>query len=220
MRVMFLCLTALLFLSAKPKTNAHGGLSDDPDVYDVTFIGDSRTVGMRAAIQCRDTNFICEVGEGYNWLVSSSVQNQIKKAENETEYWIFCLGVNDLGNAQKYIDYLNDFAENHDGIVCCMSVNPVDDVLAARFGYQVDNAKIDDFNSKLADGLENVYWLDTNWILEDYGFETVDGLHYKPETYRMLYDYIYHTFSLEDYYYRGSIVWSYDPGDKELFWRE
>lgn len=64
-----------------------------------------------------------------------------------------------------------------------MSVNPVDEAKETENGYSVTNANIEGFNTVMKNGFgEN--FIDVYSQIKD-NFETVDGLHYNVETYKI-----------------------------------
>ena len=91
------------------------------------FVGDSRTVGMKNSLYDSNSAFICKVGEGYNWLVSSA-DGQVKKylKEYPSLKVIFNFGVNDLGNVNKYINYYSGLIKAYPKAkIYLLSVNPM-----------------------------------------------------------------------------------------------
>lgn len=155
------------------------------------IVGDSRTVGMDMVVSASKTKFIGKVSMGYSWLVSTAGP-QVKQylAKNPNANVIFAFGINDLGNASKYISYYKSLVKKYSKAnFRFMSVNPVNEALASRVGYSIKNSAIKSFNSKLkkafgAKYLNTYTWLNTN------GFSTSDGIHYTGATYKKLYNYI------------------------------
>lgn len=152
----------------------------------IIWVGDSRTVGMSSA-KGGDTDkdiYIAKISEGYDFLKNSvpDVTSKISKGDNI----VVNMGVNDIGNVDKYIELLNSLVENEwkDANVYYMSVNPVIDS-TSRY---VKNSQIESFNEKMKSSLdESITWIDTyssfdsNWI-------SSDGIHYTPDGYKELYD--------------------------------
>ena len=60
------------------------------------FVGDSRYKGMEKANATDEDVFICEVGEGYDYLINQ--MNNIKYEIDDNTALIIGLGVNDLGD--------------------------------------------------------------------------------------------------------------------------
>lgn len=163
----------------------------------ILFVGDSRTVGMQMSLPENNHLWICEVGKGYNWLMTVNDTGRTPAMEIE-EYltgvcgatMVFNMGVNDLGNADRYIAYINELCAAHpDDNIIYMSVNPVDEVKSEENKYTVTNDMIAAFNDKVSAGLsEDVCWLNSCLDLLENGFESWDGLHYTPSTYKHLYN--------------------------------
>lgn len=175
------------------------------------IIGDSRTVGMCAAITgdwtyCQFSNggakydgnniYIAQGSMGYSWFNSTAVSavNNIIANNPDTTFNIYSLmGVNFLlSDINKYIPKYNSLAtndwKNHNLIL--VSVNPVDEVLEAQYGYSTKNADIVSFNTQLKNGtsgVSNIKYCDTyNSILSN--LSTSDGLHYTSSTYSAIYN--------------------------------
>ena len=153
------------------------------------FVGDSRYKGMEKANATDEDVFICEVGEGYDYLINQ--MNNIKYEIDDNTALIIGLGVNDLVNIDKYVDKINEMSQTFDCQIYYMLVNPVVEEQETYSGYHIKNDDIDYFNQEIIDRLdENVIVIDTNSYLNAIGFETQDGLHYTEETYENIYNYI------------------------------
>lgn len=147
------------------------------------FVGDSRFVGMNNVC---DVSYpmVAKVGKGYNWFISDGMDQikQIKHDHPKDKWRIVCnLGVNDLGNIDKYIDLYTDLSKDYK--IFLVSVNPVEGHVS------VSNTSIDRFNEKLKQ-IDGITYIDTNKYLNDHGFDTTDGLHYTKQTYQTIYNYI------------------------------
>ena len=98
------------------------------------------------------------------------------------------MGVNDLGNIDNYIKYVNENASKwkaKGSSLYFVSVNPCDG------SYAKLNTNIESFNKKLKSELSSsIGYIDTYSELKSKGFQTADGLHYKKETYQLIYTYI------------------------------
>ena len=154
------------------------------------FVGDSRYVGMEHLATDKDI-FICEVGEGYNFLVQhlDEVKSNIL---DENTVIIIGLGINDFRfSLDRYADTINTLADEVNCSVCYMLVNPVDEDIIQYNGYDIKNDEIDDFNENISQALDSsIQIIDTNSYLKNYGYGTEDGLHYDEETYYNIYEYI------------------------------
>lgn len=149
------------------------------------FIGDSRFVGMdtHCNISNSDDKFvIAKVSEGHKYLVDVAMHEaySIIKDNTDITHWkyIICLGINDLHNIDKYVETYNTIKDNIDLVI--VSVNPV------AYHSTISNEDIEGFNSKLQE-IEGVQYIDTYSGLVDYGFGTVDGIHYTGDTYEYIY---------------------------------
>lgn len=155
------------------------------------IVGDSRVVGMDAAVSGSQTKFIGKVSMGYSWL-KSTAGLQVKRylAGNQDLKVVFAFGINDLGNISQYISYYKALmAEFPDTEFYFMSVNPVKEDQAGAYGYTVKNAAIQSFNKQMKSAFGAKY-LNTYSYLVKQGFSAVDGIHYTSATYQKLYKYI------------------------------
>ena len=182
-------LLAIILLSLNTKISVYADeLQDNTISTGVVYIGDSRTVGLNNIIgmsNLPDTYVIAKVGKGYNWYVKTgSTELQQIKAEHPHDNWIyiFNLGVNDLGNLEKY-KVLIDTLET-EATVYIVSVNPTVDSKT-----RVKCSSIETFNSGLASVADN--YIDTYSYLKANGFTANDGLHYKKDTYQVIYTLIW-----------------------------
>lgn len=153
----------------------------------VIFLGDSRTVGMNNAIeQSNNAYFVAEVGKGYNWFVKDGISaiNSIMENNKYISSWIIItnLGVNDLGNVNKYKDKYNELlsCDWNNVTLCYLSVNPVDESKC----HAVTNKKIQEFNSVFAE--EDLYIDTYSYVLEN--MTSRDGLHYSSSNYKIIYE--------------------------------
>lgn len=162
------------------------------------FIGDSRTVAYKKIVDIEKYNFvtfISEISQGFNWLESTAL-NTLEKRFNETNLLynvVINLGVNDLYNAEKYIELFNKIAtENPEHKFYIVSVNPVDEEKCIENGYtDTKNKDIIDFNSKIKENLNgNITYIDSYSYLNEIGYYTSDGLHYNDETSLKVLEYI------------------------------
>ena len=168
------------------KPNDTTNAKDNQTNIATIFIGDSRTVGMSNSIKKLENEFfIAKIGEGYSWLINDAV-NEIDTIISNTNYnnynLVFLLGVNDLGNYNKYIETYNYFKnvkyKNYNLYFC--TVNPVID------GKSCATTKmVLEFNKKL----ENIININTYDVIIN-TFNAPDGLHYDSKTYKVIYNYI------------------------------
>lgn len=160
--------------------------SDLPE-HHIIFLGDSRTVGMgEAEADTGDTcTYIGAVGEGYYWLKDSGIPQMEEAIKQYPEDPVVLnLGVNDLDMIDSYLELYKTFSESYqETSFYFMSVNPVTEEAA-----HVTNVEIASFNSKLRAAFPDAY-LDSNTYLRIREFESVDGVHYSQETYRIIHDF-------------------------------
>ena len=153
----------------------------------VIFIGDSRTVQMKAHVGEGSDIWSCKGSMGLNWMQSTGVPNISSYIKSGSKI-VILMGVNDLYQASSYITYINSKAtewSNLGATTYFVSVNPCDG------GYSHLNDDIASFNSKLKSGLNSkVKYIDTNSYLNSSGFTTTDGLHYNQATSQKIYNYI------------------------------
>ena len=169
--------------SINDRLQAVEGMYLKPDTGYI-FVGDSRFVNMNdvCEISKRDNLFmVAKVGEGYNWFNETALQ-QIKRIISSGLFnkWklIICLGINDLGNLDKYVKKYESLKGDYD--ITLVSVNPVN-----NYGT-LSNSQIEKFNSVLTElGLPLI---DTYHLLLTTGYGTTDGLHYSGDTTRKIYN--------------------------------
>lgn len=168
----------------------------------VIFIGDSRTVQMYAystgdwgganfssggVHEVGNDLYVAEGSMGLSWLQSTGIPTA-SKYFNSGSAIVILMGVNDLSNANNYINYINSNAsswKSKGSSLYFVSVNPCEG------SYAHMNSGIQNFNNTVKNGLSNtVGWIDTYSVLVSGGFSTTDGLHYDGNTYKTIYNYI------------------------------
>ena len=151
------------------------------------FLGDSRTVGMDLTLGLSskpDTFVVAKTGMGYNWLTKTAIPEleRIESENNYDKYIIICnLGVNDLGNIDKYVDMIPTLESF--GTLYYVSVNPTVDEVK---GVQCKD--IEEFNSKLKPHVSR--YVDCYSYLKNVGYYAKDGMHFDAATYNNIYNYI------------------------------
>lgn len=155
------------------------------------FVGDSRTVGMCAAVHgdnCKKC--IAKVGANYVWLTSvcSSIMQVLNS--NPTATVVFGLGVNDVELSEKYIAFYRLLMSKYPkATFYFLSVNPVSTNFRGWFDYTTMTKWINTFNTAMKKAFPRNY-LDCASYLQKIGFTTVDGLHYTTQTYKDIYEFI------------------------------
>ena len=188
-----------LLLSILPVWTVHGKELHTPHCdTGYLWVGDSRFVGMDAVVKVseKENNFvIAKTGQGLDWFKKEAIPKieDIFEEYPEKEKWylISNLGVNDLKNAEKYITCYDELVSCHEDMdltLILVSVNPVDNGKARTYGYDGTwlSLNIPLFNDVLQN--TDYTYIDTNTILTEKGFSTVDGIHYTDMTYELIYD--------------------------------
>ena len=162
------------------------------------YTGDSRmrrlnvTIGMSKQ---QDTWAFYKSGMGYSWFVEESLEDINNTIENNTyiDNWVIISGwgVNDLWNIdtylKKYKELLYDKWSNCN--LFLMSVNPVDRGFNAKYAAMtVFNEKLYSFvNKNIIKSGGRIFYIDSNSVMNEKGFSTIDGLHYTENTNRFIY---------------------------------
>ena len=167
--------------------NTSSNSNNSVTTKNVIMIGDSRCVQMKSHVGAGSDIWSCKGSMGLNWMKNTGVPNVESKIGNGTKI-VIMMGVNDLYQPEAYISYINQKAStwsSKGAKTYFVSVNPVDG------SYSNLTSKIVSFNNKLKNGLNsNVRYIDTYNYLVSSGFNTSDGLHYKSDTSRKIYNYI------------------------------
>ena len=150
------------------------------------FVGDSRTVGMSMSVSTSDTLFIGKISTGLTWL-EASASSQVRDLLNTYGPLkvVFGFGINDLANIDHYISYYKQLIDDYpDSTFYFMSVNPI-----SHGNAYVNDSGIKSFNTKLKKAFGKRY-IDTYSYLVKNGYSTFDGIHYMPETYQKIYNFV------------------------------
>ena len=183
----------------------------DPRYKKVIFVGDSRTVMMKQALEklnnttsidlMKNLEFICESGMGLDWFKTTGYAQLLQSVGNRTvgplekrTKVIFNLGVNDYSNLNSYVMYMNSIAKTLKDRGCdlyYMSVNPFNRTMAVLNGKADRSvASVRDFNARIKFSLGTQYtFINTYDYLMKTGYTTVDGLHYSEATSKRIYQY-------------------------------
>lgn len=169
-------------------TETSGGIGGKSTVI---FVGDSRTVGMKAAVGSNNHIWSAKVSMGYDWMVSTGVPAIENKVSSSTAVCIL-MGINDFQGvpARKYASYINQCATRWDAkgaSTYFVSINPVGS--PSKGSYKtITNNSIMNYNEQVKNNLaSNVGYIDTySQIINN--FKTIDGIHYDPSTYKAIYD--------------------------------
>lgn len=169
-----------------PNAGANVGNGSGPYVW----VGDSRTVAMKTAVgkDGDKDRWVAESGANYNWFDTKGVPG-VSNGLKPNEIIVFNMGVNDLGNADKYINRLKGLASGEwkSNKIVIVSVNPVDDTKSKN----AKNAAIKAFNDKLKSelsGISNISFVDTNSKFPKNFYTDPEGVHYNADQYKKIYE--------------------------------
>ena len=177
----------------------------------VYFVGDSRMAhaNARFGYKLSKTRFIAKSGSGYDWLVEkgggyAQLISKIKSDNRRTskkKAVIFCHGINDLTNINKYIAFYDAKAKELKSLGCNIYVMSINQFCGAQRSYymKVTQNKIYTekrtykllraFNTALKND-KNYTYIDIYTYLNKTGWPTADltdhpipdGLHYTQDT--------------------------------------
>ncbi|MDY5704364.1 MAG: hypothetical protein SPK77_05355 [Lachnospiraceae bacterium] len=178
--------------TTKKKNNTNRKAADEST--GTYWIGDSRFVGMDKVVDIKSTDHYyleAKIGQGLSWFKKTALPKIEKTRQKNTALkkwrYVICLGVNDLGDLDNYIDEYKELTAGDSTIeLILVSVNPVKNYPTIK------NSDIENFNKKLHDACDenNWYYIDSYSKLMDLGYTTTDGLHYDNDTYQDIYDII------------------------------
>ena len=186
-------------------------MKEKADNSAVVFIGDSRTVGMKAAITDivdKDNEFfIAQSGEGYSWFKNTGIgqlKSTISLHKNINDWTIVTnLGVNDPDNAEKYVeeyeDLMTDIETSNSSkniMMYVISVNPVDESKCSSRTNKEINKINEIFENGFEDETNSIIYINTNDYVKQIMIST-DVLHYTDSTYRKIYKKILESIILE-----------------------
>lgn len=157
------------------------------NIKKMVFIGHSRGVGLGESVKAKvPTVWQCKISMGYSWMVNTGFP-AVEDAFDQNTAVVIMMGVNDLYNKANYADYLNRNIANWTGKgaeVYFVEEGPI------TYDPYASNAEIRSFNTYLKEHVKGIKFIDANSYLNETGFTTWDGLHYKDETNIRLYRYI------------------------------
>lgn len=169
------------------QNNANSSTGTSTTTRKVIFVGDSRTVGMSQSVGTNNDVWSCKGSMGLNWMKSTGIPNVDKQITSGSAV-VVLMGVNDLYQVNKYIEYMNSLATgvtSRGATLYFVSVNPT----SKSKDYM--NEDIDKFNAKMRQGLSSqIRYIDCNAYLKANGFSSGDGVHYSVNTYKDIYNYI------------------------------
>lgn len=162
-----------------------GAETDGGFPNELVFFGDSRVVGMGMYAPAEGCAFVGETGAGYGWMSgegAAALESALAAAGGDAGV-VFCFGVNDLGDADLYASWFENWtADRPETEAWFSAVWPVDDAAAEACGYYVCDAQTDAFDDVLAARLGGRF-LDVDDEIARAGFYAPDGVHYDAATY-------------------------------------
>ncbi len=172
--------------------------TETPKQWKYLYVGDSRFMGMRDALNVYglmkwNEKFICENGVGYDFLMEN--MQTIREYCDSSTVLIINLGINDMKyRYNQYIAAMNEMAATMDCRIYYMLVNPVNQAMVDSGGkYNAQTSDIQAFNVRMMNGLDkrisiiDCYSYLVNEVVD---FDTFDGVHYTYETSMIIYNYI------------------------------
>lgn len=148
----------------------------------VIFVGDSRFVQMRDALNGYGAIIVAQGWMGHDWMMDTAIP-EIDPVLTKGCKVVINLGVNDLKNIDKYIADVNAQA-------AMWAARGVRTYYATVNPVEGNNYAVDEFNKKLINGLVGVTIIDTNSFMKLYGYRLVDNVHYDGQTNLNIYSYI------------------------------
>lgn len=161
------------------------------DKKGIIYIGDNRMNSMEKSITKKNNEyFIDDIGDiGYKWFNETAidkVDDIINTEKDKREEWkiVFNLGINDLDNADKYVEKINELMEDKWGSykIYIMSVNPTKDNKNS-----ISNDDIETFNESLKSGINNITYIDTYSAIKETFATEDDGITLDGTTLKKIY---------------------------------
>ena len=141
---------------------------------------------MKDAVENDKITWICKVGMGYQWLRDTALKTLQEQMKGNEDIFIW-LGVNDIYNISNYISLLNEEIPKWKAQGANVYIVAVGQVTDDPY---VTNEEIEDFNSRMKNGVTNVKYIDLYSYLKKQGYKTTDGTHYDNETTWKIYRYL------------------------------
>ena len=143
------------------------------------FVGDSRMEGLRlyAGLDSdADIWTLSGTSRGYRYLANSVDRDiaAIKSSNPQVLKWyeVYNLGINDIGNIDKYCSFYQNRAASNNVIL--VSVTPIE------YHKSISDEAIINFNNRLK--ALNLPYIDSYAYLMQTGYDTWDGTHYTVAT--------------------------------------
>jgi len=184
-------------LAAKQDNEAKSGEYVKSERIGYIYTGDSRIRRLNLTINMKgmkDTWVVCKSGMGYAWFKKYGLPEiaRLMKEKKYIDRWVIISGwgVNDLWNTETYLKKYSALMKNKwkRTDLFLLSVNPVDGRMIYKY------RSIPSFNESLVKYVEDsqaenmkISYVDTNMVMTDNGFSTIDGLHYSEKTNKLIY---------------------------------
>lgn len=170
------------------------------------FIGDSRLDTLRSVsnnINFNSVEFITSENADCDWIRNSGLTqlNYILNSMPGHYNIVFSPGIKDLNNVDRYIEFFNDFANQHPNQnIFILDVAPLDEIKALENNIDfINNDDIYEFNIEMKKNLnDNAHIIYAFQELIINGYNTIDGYYLEKDTSLSLLDFIWnHIVSLE-----------------------
>jgi len=154
------------------------------------YVGDSRILGVQSALGNPNIRFIGRGGADYNWFIAEGRPQLEELLRNENRrFVVIALGSHDITNASRYITVFHTLVSSFPEVsFYFLSVNPVDEALAAQNNYPLTNSQIEWFNRSMSAALGTSFINSFNAMLNL--FQSDDGFHFDSGTNRRLHEII------------------------------
>lgn len=202
--LLFILLIVVIGLGTRSSYSVNAKVTVTADKAERTgyiYTGDSRIRRLNLTIGMKKMNrnwVYCKSGMGYSWFVNNSLPeiNKTMNGHKDIDKWVIISGwgVNDLGDINAYMSKYRELLYNqwNKCELYLMSVNPVGSTLSAKY------SRIGSFNSYLKAFVNNnkeksdyrISYIDTNAVMRQKGYSTIDGLHYSETTNKLIYNVI------------------------------
>ena len=152
------------------------------------YVGDSRILGVQSALGNQNVQFIAQGGADYNWFISEGrAQLEELLTSGNRRFVVIALGAHDITNHNRYINLYRSLVSSFSEVsFYFLSVNPVDEALAAQNNYHITNNQIESFNNAMRAALGPSFINSFNAIQNI--LQTDDGFHLDNTSNRRLHE--------------------------------
>lgn len=163
------------------------------------FIGDSRIDSFKSIahnINFDSIEFITSENADCDWMRNSGLSelNHILNSNPGHYNIVFNVGINDLNNIDRYVNFFNDLANQHPNQnIFVLGIFPLDELkFEEENDIFINNDDIYDFNIEMKKNVNNnVHIIHTFQELILNGYDTVDGYYLEEETSLSLLNFIW-----------------------------